>query len=327
MLTLLRKCPGQVKPRIYMRVKIRNKPGAAMLNLYDYIANSNYFKTFTVNDLLWVEYKCMITDDDVAYWTHSNYFAYILSGNTKYKSGNDEYVVRAGDALFVRKGAYVASRNGTGDYCALIIFVPDDFIRKVTEKYPSVLKDKTSGTFADSNAIFPLSMDESLNAYFHSVLSYFPRSVAPCDELLKIKFEELLLNIFTGGQNRSLGACLRSIRDCGKVSLRDVMEASFMYPMGLEAYARLCARSLSAFKSDFYEIYKMSPGKWLIRARLEYARALLETSDDSVGDIAFKSGFKNTAHFVKVFKESYGMPPMKYRIEEASKATSAMIEA
>src|SRR5690349_2699545 len=107
---------------------------ADMLNLYDYIANNNYCKTFKVDDLLWVEYKCMITDAPMAYWTHNNYFAYILSGNVKYKSGNNEYVVRAGDGLFIRKGTYVAQRNGTGDYCALVIFVPDDFIRKVSEK-------------------------------------------------------------------------------------------------------------------------------------------------------------------------------------------------
>lgn len=296
-----------------------------MLNIYDYIANSKYFKTFRVNDLLWVEYKCMITDEPVAYWTHSNYFAYILSGNTRYRNGMNEYVVQAGDALFVRKGAYVANRNGTGDYCALIIFVSDDFIRKVTEKYPVVLKEKTSETITDSNAIFPIRMDESLSTYFQSVLSYFPRPVAPCEDLLKIKFEELLLNIFTGGQNQSLGACLRSIHSCGKTSLRDVMEASFMYPMSLQEYARLCARSLSAFKSDFYEIYGTSPGKWLIRARLEYAGVLLETTHDPVADIAFRSGFRNTAHFSKVFKEFYGMPAAKYRVRKTESAEPVMV--
>lgn len=298
-----------------------------MLNIYDYIANSKYFKTFRVNDLLWVEYKCMITETPLAYWTHSNYFAYILSGNTKYKCGKDEYVVSAGDALFVRKGAYVASRNGTGDYCALILFVSDDFIHQVTEKYPAVLKDKTGETFAGSNAIFPMTMDESLSSYFQSVLSYFPRAVAPCDALLRIKFEELLLNVFTSTQNRSLGTCLRRIRDSGKVSLREVMEASFMYPMSLQEYARLCARSLSAFKADFYEAYNMPPGKWLIQARLAYAQALLETTDEPVGDIAFRSGFKNVAHFVKVFKACYGMPPMKYRKHEIVRAEPAMVEA
>lgn len=281
-----------------------------MLNIYDYISNIDYCKTFKVGDLLWVEYKCMLSDAPVAYWTHKNYFAYILSGSTKYKCGDQEYVVKTGDGLFIRKGTYVATVSGNTDYCALVIFVSDEFVRKVSEKYSHAARE---GSGTDVNAIFPVDMDESLTAYFHSVLSYFPRAAAPCDDLLKIKFEELLLNIFTGEKNNSLRACLRGMRDSGKISIRDVMEGSFMFPMSLEEFARLSARSLSSFKADFQEIYKVSPGKWLIRRRLGYARQLLENTDDAVGEVAFKSGFKNTAHFVKVFKETYGMPPMKYR--------------
>lgn len=294
-----------------------------MLNLYDYISNSTYCKTFKVNDLLCVEYKCQITEEPISYWTHNNYFAYILSGSVKYQSGQDEYVVKAGDSLFIRKGTYVATRNGDGDYCALVIFVPDEFIRKVTEKYPFVSRE---GRASDSSAIFPIDMDDCLNTYFHSVLSYFPRSVAPVDDLLKIKFEELLLNIFTSQKNHSLVACLRGLRDDGKISIRDVMESSFMYPMSLEEYARLCARSLSAFKSDFQEIYKMSPGKWIMSARIEYARQLIENTDDSVNDIAVKSGFKNTAHFIKLFKQTYGAPPLKYRIVKEREPELALAE-
>lgn len=297
-----------------------------MLNIYDYIANSGYCKTFKVNELLWVEYKCMLADVPTAYWTHNNYFAYVLSGAPKYRNGKHEYTVKAGDAIFVRKGAYVAQRVGGGDYCALVIFVPDDFVQKVLDKYPFVGKDVGNGTRVESNAIFPIDVDEALESYFHSVLSYFPRATAPIDDLLKIKFEELLLNIISSEKNQSLRACLRGMRETGKVSIRDVMQGSFMYPMSLSEYARLCARSLSAFKSDFQEIYKMSPGKWLMSTRLEYARQLLDSTDELVGDIAFKSGFKNTAHFVKVFKETYGTPPLKYRLGKMSSVPADLVE-
>jgi AraC-like DNA-binding protein len=37
----------------------------------------------------------------------------------------------------------------------------------------------------------------------------------------------------------------------------------------------------------------------------------------TVGHIAFGSGFKNTTHFVKVFKDAYGMPPLQYRLKNA----------
>jgi len=297
-----------------------------MLNVYDYIANSKFFKTFKVNDLLIVEYKCLIPSGPLPFWTHNNYFAYILSGETKYSSANTKLSMRQGDAMFVKKGTYVAQRYGTGDYCAVIIFVSDDFIKKVTERLLATPNRSATGRPLPSNdaSIFSLDVDESLSAYFHSVLSYFRKEMPPSEELLKVKVEELLLNILTGSQNQALAAYLRSIRECGKVSLRDVMETSFMYPMSLEEYARLCARSLSTFKSDFYETYKTSPGKWLIQARVQYARALVETTDESVNDIAFKSGFKNTAHFVKVFKDAFGVPPLQYRLKKAAAWTSPL---
>lgn len=288
-----------------------------MLNIYDYIANSNYYKTFKVNDVLVVEYKCMLPGDRVAFWTHCNYFAYILSGDIKYSTAKGEVVARRGEAVFVKKGSYVAEHHDTGDYCALVIFVTDDFIQRVADKYPSTSKTTIERSADGTDSVFHITMDDSLVTYFHSVLSYFPGANPPSDELLKVKAEELLLNIFTGEHNPSLAKGLRSIRKNGKVSLRDVMESSFMHPMSLEEYARLCGRSLSVFKTDFLATYKTSPGKWLIRTRLHYARILMQTTDDAVNDIAFRSGFKNTTHFVKVFKDSYGMPPLQYRRKES----------
>lgn len=286
-----------------------------MLNIYDYITNSSYYKTYQVNDLLIVEYKCLLGGDRVAFWTHCNYFAYVLSGVTTYSDRKNQYVVRNGDAMFVRKGSYVAQQHDAGDYCALIIFVTDDFVQKVADKYPATQQMSSVLSARNNNSIIPMAVDESLSAYFHSVLSYFSRPTAPPDELLKVKAEELLLNIFTGSNNRILARCLREIRENGKVSLRDVMESSFIHPMSLAEYARLCGRSLSTFKSDFHTTYNTSPGKWLIQARVQYARILIETTNDTVNDIAFRSGFKNTAHFVKVFKDTYGMPPLQYRMK------------
>ncbi len=89
-----------------------------------------------------------------------------------------------------------------------------------------------------------------------------------------------------------------------------------MFSMSLEEYARLCGRSLSVFKVEFQNIFKTSPGKWLIQKRLEYASLLIETTQESINDIAFKSGFKNTTHFVKVFKDTYGASPLQYRLKK-----------
>lgn len=283
-----------------------------MLNVYDYIENSRCYKTFKVDDLLFVQYKCMFAETVIPYWTHNNYFCYVLTGDSRYISGDKEYHAQGGDAMFVKKGSYVVHRRGDVGFCALLIFVPDEFIKTVLEKYPRLHFRKPEKTPDDP--MFRINLDESLTAYFHSVLSYFSNAISPSPELLKIKFEELLLNIMTSRQNQSLAACLGDIQKCGKVSLRNVMETSFMFNMSLEEYAKLCGRSLTVFKTEFQETFNTSPGKWLIRKRLQYAGLLIETTNEPINDIAFKSGFKNTTHFVRVFKDTYGIPPLQYRL-------------
>jgi AraC-like DNA-binding protein len=235
-----------------------------------------------------------------------------LGGRKKWTVDNKDYLVHDGEGLFVRKGAYVAQKFFDEDFCALLIFVPDNFIQTVVKKYTALHSGrKHSGA---DGSIIRLNIDQTLSAYFHSVLSFFPKTDSPPKELLTIKFEELILQVLASQTNGELAAHFCAIQeDVGKVSVREVMERYFMYNMNMDEYARLCARSLSSFKADFFEVYRTSPGKWLTIKRLEYAKHLLETTDESISGLAFKCGFKNTSHFVRIFKDRYGKPPLQYR--------------
>jgi len=46
---------------------------------------------------------------------------------------------------------------------------------------------------------------------------------------------------------------------------------------------------------------------------LEKAKELLETSDLSVSEAAFKTGFGSPSNFSKVFTEKYGITPSQFR--------------
>jgi AraC-like DNA-binding protein len=282
-----------------------------MTDVYDFVSNSNLFKKFEVNDLLFVEYKCLFPENKVAYWTSSNYFIYVLGGRKRYVSGNNEYVFKPGEGIFIKRGVYVAERFDSEDFCALVIFVPDSFIESVTRKYAGLHSRKQQPVAGDS--IIRMNMDEAFASYFRSVLSYFPKPVSPPGELLLIKFEELIVNILTSPDNDELSAYLRSIKKNDRVCIRETMEKYFMHPLSLNEYAQLCARSLSSFKADFFDTFKTSPGKWLMTKRLEYARLLIETTKAPISEIVAKAGFRNTSHFVRIFKDTYGKPPLQYR--------------
>ncbi len=171
----------------------------------------------------------------------------------------------------------------------------------------------TKNVKSGDELIFPLQSKEVLTAYFDSLLSYFNQSKPPAKSLLKLKFEELIINIISNEKNLPVINHFKNLYECSKISLPEIMASNFTSHLTLEEFARLCGRSLSTFKRDFLKNYGISPGNWLKKKRLEYARYLLETTDKNIYEIIFDAGFKNRSHFIKIFKNEYGTTPLKFR--------------
>ena len=83
-------------------------------------------------------------------------------------------------------------------------------------------------------------------------------------------------------------------------------------------------RSVSSFKRDFQAIYKTTPGRWLMDKKLSHAKKLLMQTSDPIASVAFDSGFKNTAHFSRLFKQKTGITPMEFRNKAKERSVMAV---
>ena len=173
------------------------------------------------------------------------------------------------------------------------------------------LSEKEISSYSDK--IITLNLDEVLSSYFLSIFSYFSKPEPPPKELLKIKFEELIINLLSGKNNPQTIQYLKEIFQTNKISIREIMEENFTFNLKLEDFARMCGRSLSVFKRDFENTFGISPGKWLIEKRLDYAKYLVENSNKTLDDVIFYSGFKNQSHFTRSFKEKFGITPHRLK--------------
>ena len=97
------------------------------------------------------------------------------------------------------------------------------------------------------------------------------------------------------------------------LDLEKVMSENYLYNLKIEEFAKLCGRSLSAFKRDFKKVFSTTPSKWIKTKRLAYAKGLLIESNLNINEICFDSGFVNTSHFIKSFKEQYKISPHQFR--------------
>src|SRR4051812_3505823 len=123
-----------------------------MINLYEAVKGSNLFRKLEVNELLFVEYTCMREETRFGIWSDSNYFAFISSGKKMWKSVYHSYVVNEGDILFIKKGANLTHQFFDDEFCAIFIFIPDEFIKSFLKKNTALLEASPRNP-ADQDAI------------------------------------------------------------------------------------------------------------------------------------------------------------------------------
>jgi len=166
--------------------------------------------------------------------------------------------------------------------------------------------------------LLPVHSTPVMSAFYQSILSYFSTDIRPAENLLELKFKELLLNIITDEKNRELTNYLYRLAQTNHDDLQWIMESNCFYNMQLNEYARLCHRSLSSYKRDFLNTFGVPPGRWLLEKRLKRAAQLLSHSDKSITEVVCDSGFTNVSHFNRAFKKQHGLSPVQYRKQNSS---------
>lgn len=285
-----------------------------MNNLYEFNLKTNY-KKLECDGLLFVEYQCLPGDLRSGIWSQHSYLAFIQSGKKTWITPDGEFPVATGDAIFCKKGAHIIQNYYEEQFCALLFFIPDAFIRQVViESELNQRQDEVQ------SSVLRIKMDLSMKLYFESMISYFLHQHNPSRQLLNLKFKELIIQVITGNLNPELTAYFFSLAREEKANLKQVMMDNYLYPLGQQDFAKLTHRSVSSFKRDFQQIFGNSLNKWLIDMRLKYARMRLLTTEENINDVAFISGFETTSHFIRCFKKHYGLPPQQFRQQNSTPA-------
>jgi len=102
---------------------------------------------------------------------------------------------------------------------------------------------------------------------------------------------------------------------------RDLIDGGYEQPLDLEALARKAAVSPRHFSRSFRDAFGETPHQYLISRRLERARHLLRTTEDTVAEICFAVGFRSVGSFTTSFTRHVGVSPTTYR--RASSSPSA----
>lgn len=281
-----------------------------MLNFYRIVKENLSFNRFQFKDTVCLEYTCPIDAEQIGIFSKNDYLVYVLSGKKTYKTINGEWTLVPGQSLYLKKGAEIIHQYFDDEYCMLGFFLSDDLIKETVED----IKGKVKLNIVNNPMDFTAKMvnpSEYLEGFFHSMLTYFRGINRPPDQILVLKLKELLVNLIEC--DSILASYFKDLTVTDKPSLKQIMEKNYCFNLRLEDYAELSHRSLSSFKRDFQQQFNESPGKWIIKRRVEHAANILANTEQSISEVAFESGFEDLSHFSRVFKKFIGKNPSEYK--------------
>jgi AraC-like DNA-binding protein len=84
-------------------------------------------------------------------------------------------------------------------------------------------------------------------------------------------------------------------------------------PIRLRDLAKVAGLSRMHFAAQFRAYTGISPGKFVMRQRIQLARGLLGDPRRTLVDVALSVGFRNQTHFTTVFHRVVGMTPGRWR--------------
>jgi len=281
-----------------------------MINYVELVVNNpQYFKQFACRELLFLNYDCPVKEKKVAVWAEHNYIYYVLTGKKTLHTTDSSITLTKGSIAFIKKGACIVEQFYDEPFCIVVFIMPDSFIQ-------SFLKDYGPGekpAIAETPPIISVYDDVMIRSFYQSVIPYFATTEKVAEDIIELKFKELLLYILHNPANEQLHRHFINIKGQTQTPIQAIMETNYAYNLSIEAYAKMTNRSVSSFKRDFQALYKTTPGRWLIEKKLSHAKKLLMQTTDPIASVAFDSGFENTAHFSRLFKQKTGVTPMEFR--------------
>jgi len=286
-----------------------------MINIYEVLKNyPNLSRQLNCKGVLFTQYECPQTNRKEQFYVECNYIAYVISGKRIFHKNNKTWDLTEGSCVFVKKGTYTAEKPEGEKWCVMVFFIPDSFLKQLIKDN---WKSLPVGHVPEANVenVLPLEVNELSKSFFFSMLPYFTQIPPPPENLLELKFKELVLSLLSNENNSRWLSWLNNLSNDKLSSMEEIMQNNYTYNLTLGDYARLACQSLSTFKREFKKIFKESPGKWITKKRLSLAAELFEKTSLSVAEIGFECGFENQTQFSRLFREKKGVSPLQFRMD------------
>ena len=265
-----------------------------------------YFKNKRENPDLFV-YDFKMTSDVVKSKVNlgMNMFSFLQVGKKQVHFAGTSIAVNKDQSLLLKRGNWLWTELLDNDaiyFCKLLFFSEEKLI-EFLEKH-----SKKKRIVKDEAPYFIIRNDSYITSYLNSLSTINEAPSVFMENLLSVKFEELMLYLMQKYE-RKFEIYLHSLIIKETSAFKKIVESKIHSNLKLEEIAFLCNMSLSTFKRHFVKEYNTSPGKWLQDKRLQKAKETLEQTNLKPSDIYSEFGYNNLSNFSIAFKNKFGFNP------------------
>src|SRR6201996_4331485 len=189
--------------------------------------------------------------------------AYQISGQTRIYHQRGEMVLEEGHILLARRNQFAKSIKippKDKEYQCISLLLTSDRLQQFALYNEIFCEEKYHGA---RNIL--LEPNTILTDYFLSVLQYVQPGKSVSKKLASIKVNEAIVMLME--MRPDLKSFLFDFSDPRKQNLEEFMLKNFHHNAPIRHFARLSGRSLSSFKREFAQTFKLSPGTWLKEKR------------------------------------------------------------
>ena len=247
------------------------------------------------------------------HWHDELEIIYVKSGFLTVNISGENYIGKPGDAFVVSPGNlhFMGSQTGTVDYFTFlfplkyIAFRSDDMLDdKLIEPLNSghlmispEIKDTVKEQCEQLARVYAAEIDKSES----KITSQIRKKIILLQFIHELWKKGFIVENDTTGRNTVEKEMVSYIQQnyMGKILLREFGEQFHLSEKYISRY----------FKEHFH----ITLSQYVTYLRLEHAKQMLQETDISVTEVAMQSGYQNISYFLRSFKKTYGVSPLKYR--------------
>lgn len=254
------------------------------------------------------------------HWHYFMEIIYITQGSAEMRSGDNKYILSAGDMILFHPKAIHGIYAVDGNPLRYDVMKFDINRLTITSTYtPKLRSIFRSAEKQGMDIVFPQSFTEAagVERLFSECIGETAASRYGFDIMVRTNIYQLLVRMLRSWQDKGFSVDSEAFAEDTRYdiySITEYIDAHLSDGVRVEDIAKHCGMSYSYFAKKFHSVYGKTCKEYIESMRLFRVEELLQFTDFDLNYIAQETGFSDCSHMIKTFRRSRGMTPKQFRL-------------